>query len=343
MNNWEEYRRRFETTALAAGHSNKYILHFSGYAKNLFDQGLPIVYDQYHLANLLGYRANYVRKITNSPEHFYRVFSVAKKAGGERLISEPLPSLKEIQRWILDEILRHIPLSGYAKAFREKRSIRDNAYFHVDRNLVLSIDIKDFFNNLRHPKVFGVFLNLGYSTAVANMLTRLCTLKSSLPQGAPTSPALSNILMRRVDSRIAGFTRNKGIFYTRYADDMTFSGDFPPGMIIKFVQKVLHDENLEINQNKTRTRRPGQQQKVTGIIVNKKMQAPRSTRRELRQKMYYINKYGFDSHLRQTENSKANHIRHLLGVANFILSVNPKDLEVQGYYEQLIALLEDQI
>jgi RNA-directed DNA polymerase len=191
--------------------------------------------------------------------------------------------------------------------------------------------------------VFGVFLNLGYSTAVANMLTRLCTLKSSLPQGAPTSPALSNILMRRVDSRIAGFTRNKGIFYTRYADDMTFSGDFPPGMIIKFVQKVLHDENLEINQNKTRTRRPGQQQKVTGIIVNKKMQAPRSTRRELRQKMYYINKYGFDSHLRQTENSKANHIRHLLGVANFILSVNPKDLEVQGYYEQLIALLEDQI
>jgi RNA-directed DNA polymerase len=98
-------------------------------------------------------------------------------------------------------------------------------------------------------------------------------LNESLPQGAPTSPAISNIVMHRVDKRIAGFTKKHKINYTRYADDMTFSGEFAPGMIIKFVNNVLVDQNLRINNKKTHYRHQSQRQEITGIVVNNKMQA----------------------------------------------------------------------
>jgi RNA-directed DNA polymerase len=168
-------------------------------------------------------------------------------------------------------------------------------------------------------------VQLGYSVPVATMLSNLCCLSESLPQGAPTSPALSNLLMQQTDKRISGFIKKKKIRYTRYADDLTFSGDFEPGMIIKFVKSVMNDINLRLNEKKIRVRRPGQRQEVTGVIVNEKMQAPKELRRKLRQAVYYIEKYGLASHLDKTENLRANHVYHWLGIANFILFLNPKD------------------
>jgi RNA-directed DNA polymerase len=141
--------------------------------------------------------------------------------------------------------------------------------------------------------------------------------------------------MMNVDKRIAGFIRKNGIHYTRYADDMTFSGDFEPGMVIKFVRGVLKENKLKINYKKVRVRRPGQRQEVTGAVVNEKIQAPKEIRKKLRQSVYYIEKYGMASHLDKTENTKANHIYHLLGMANFILFLNPDDQEVRGYVEIL--------
>jgi RNA-directed DNA polymerase len=138
-----------------------------------------------------------------------------------------------------------------------------------------------------------------------------------------------------VDKRISAFTRKKEVRYTRYADDMTFSGDFEPGMLVKFVRSVLRDVDLRINYEKLRVRRPGQRQEVTGVIVNEKIQAPREVRKKLRQSVYYIEKYGLISHLDKTENTRANHIYHLLGIANFILFLNPEDQEVQSYIEIL--------
>ena len=120
--------------------------------------------------------------------------------------------------------------------------------------------------------MYAFFARLGYTIPVATMLENLCCLGGTLPQGAPTSPSLSNLLMRGVDKRIAGFIKQKGIFYTRYADDMTFSGDFEPGMVIKFVRSVLHDVGLQINEKKLRVRRPSQRQEVTGVVVNEKIQ-----------------------------------------------------------------------
>lgn len=114
-------------------------------------------------------------------------------------------------------------------------------------------------------------------------------------------------------------------------------------MIIKFVKKVLTDEDLRINEEKIRTRRPGQRQAVTGIIVNEKMQAPRQTRRKIRQAIYYIEKYGLQSHLEKTENIRANHLKHLLGIANFVLILNPEDKDTIDYYNKLLEMLENNL
>jgi RNA-directed DNA polymerase len=332
---WATYSEEFENIALRNNFTPEEIAFFLEYAKNLYDKKLPIIYDQEHLALLVGYKQEYLLKISNASQKFYRTFTIPKKSGGERKISEPLPSLKEIQHWILQEILDKLPVSRYAKAYVHKRSIRENARFHIGQKVVLTLDIEDFFGSLKYKRVYKIFLELGYSIPVSTMLSNLCCLDGGLPQGAPTSPALSNLLMFVTDKRISGFIKQKGIRYTRYADDMTFSGDFEPGMVVKFVRSVLNDKNLKLNEKKTRVRKPGQKQEVTGAVVNEKIQAPKELRKSLRQAVYYIEKYGLASHLDKTQNFKANHIYHWLGIANFILFLNPGDKEALKYREML--------
>ena len=171
------------------------------------------------------------------------------------------------------------------------------------------------------------------------MLSNLCCYKNTLPQGAPTSPIISNLIAINIDKRIGDFIQENKIRYTRYADDMTFSGDFNPGMVIQFVQKVLNDENFELNTEKTRARFQHQKQEVTGIVVNNKIQVSRSYRREIRQAIYYIKKFGLSSHLDKTNNNRANYIRHLLGRVNFVLFIDPKDEEFLEYRDLLINYL----
>jgi RNA-directed DNA polymerase len=341
--NWIAYSTEFSKKAQANGYTQDDIDFYLSYGKNLFDKKLPIIYDQQHLSLLVGYQEEFLLKISNSSRKFYRTFKIPKKAGGKRIISEPLPSLKEIQRWILEEILNKCRVSSYAKAYKRHQSIKDNAKFHINQSAVLTLDIKDFFPSLKVADVFNIFHNLGYSSSVSMMLSHLCCLNDSLPQGAPTSPALSNIIMNKVDKRIAGFVRKHDLHYTRYADDMTFSGNFIPGTIINFVKLVLSDMNLTINEKKTRSRKPNQRQEITGITVNSKMQVSRELRRQLRQSIYFIKKYGFASHLEKTKNQKANSLKHLMGIANFILFVNPADAETANYKNYLSEYYNSQL
>jgi RNA-directed DNA polymerase len=328
---WGSYQEKFRDKALNSGYTEEEIDKCLIYANKLYNNRIPIIFDQVHLSLLVGYSEGYLRRASNSPNSFYRCFKIAKKSGGEREIAEPLPSLKEIQYWILTEILYKCRVSRYAKAYIPKRSIKDNAKYHINQKIVLSIDIVDFFGSLSYTKVYQFFRNLGYARPVSTILSNLCCRKGSLPQGAPTSPALSNLLMDRVDKRIIGFTKKNKIRYTRYADDMTFSGNFDPGMVIKFVRSTLEDENLKVNEGKIRVRQQHQRQEVTGIVVNKKLQAPKELRNKLRQAVYYIEKYGLSSHLDRTKNLKANHILHLMGIANFIIFINQSDNEAIQY------------
>lgn len=337
---WDTYSKDFKHKATENFFTEAEINEYLDYGKKLFDKRLPIIYDQEHFSLLVGYKLSYILKVANSPQKFYRTFSIPKKSGGKRVISEPLPSLKEIQYWILIEILYKCRVSGYAKAYVPRKSILDNARFHVNKLSILKLDIDNFFPSLRWKKVYQLFRSLGYSKSVAMILSRVCCLNNSLPQGAPTSPALSNLLMASVDRRIIGFVKKYNIAYTRYADDLTFSGEFEPGMVIKFVKSVLSDVDLKLNENKTRYCLKNQRQEVTGITVNQKMQASKGVRKSLRQSVYYIKKFGLASHLEKTENQRVNSIRHLLGLANFILFVNPDDQETQEYKNYLKQFIE---
>lgn len=328
---WDIYCYEFKKKAEKAGKSREYCDKWIAYAEKLYCQGLPIIYNQEHLCELVGYHSVYIYAVSNAPEHFYRTYTIPKKSGGTRIISEPLPSLKEIQRWILDHILNEIPVSVYAKAYVQNKSIKDNTKFHRRQAILLSLDVENFFDSLSAEKVYETFKKLGYAEDVVVLLTNLCCLNGCLPQGAPTSPALSNIILFEFDNAIGAFTKEKKIRYTRYADDMSFSGDFQPGEVIRFVKQELRLYNLRINKQKIRTRRKGQRQEVTGIVVNEKMQLSKETRRKIRQEMYYIQKFGLESHQEFCQIRESNYLAHLNGKIQYGLFINPRDQELLSY------------
>ncbi|MFA7361976.1 MAG: retron St85 family RNA-directed DNA polymerase [Candidatus Kapaibacterium sp.] len=339
MIDWKIYSTHYREIASENGLRKNQIDKLLAYAKKLNDLDLPIIYDLKHFSLLVGYSDEYILKASNNSIPFYRNFRIKKKSGRYRNISEPLPNLKDIQKWILNNILYKIPVSKFAKAFIPNITLKDNAKFHRSQNILLTIDIENFFDSIRFIEVYKLFKHNGYSKGVSVLLSKLCTLEDRLPQGAPTSPYLSNMVFNSLDNRISQFCINREIRYTRYADDLSFSGDFKPGMIIKFVKYVIKSKKLKLNKNKTRTMFNHQRQEVTGIVVNKRMQVARNVRRKLRQDVFYIQKYGLNDHIRRKDIKESNYIKHLLGLSNFIKFVNPKDEKAVYNFDFLKQLL----
>lgn len=188
--NFSAYAKEFRAAAIKSGMHEEQITSLLAYAENLNNLGLPIIYDQLHLSLLVGYEYAFLIAISNETTSFYKHYEVPKRSGGKRAIDEPLPSLKEIQSWILSEIL--VPasktmVSSVAKAFMPGKSLRENARFHRGRKKVVALDITDFFPSIGFGAVYGIFQRMGYSKPVCVMLARLCTLRGKLPQGAPTA------------------------------------------------------------------------------------------------------------------------------------------------------------
>ncbi len=197
---WDIFERKFRKKATQQGMKQESINKWIAYAHALRVQKLPIIFDQTHFALLLGVNNEYLHAMSNAPEHFYRSFYISKRNGGKRRIDEPLPDLKKIQSWILQEILYRIPASKFAKAYIPGVCIKDNARFHRNQKIVLTVDVKNFFPSIKSGYVLGAFLSAGYNVDVAVLLTRLCCLREALPQGAPTSAYLSNLVMRTFES-----------------------------------------------------------------------------------------------------------------------------------------------
>ena len=337
---WKRYSVEFRELADRANRSEKYVEACLEYAKPLVDRGLPIIFDLDHFSRLVGYDQRYLSLCCLAPDMFYRRFQIRKKSGGVRTIDEPLPSLKEIQRWIHDHLLSVLPVSRYAKGFVAGRGIRENARFHRRQSVVLSLDITDFFPSIQRHRVYGIFRSIGYSQKVASLLGRLCTLDDCLPQGAPTSPMLSNLYARRIDQRLGGFARSKRLRYTRYADDITLSGKLDPGEVIKFVRKVLRTEGLVLNEKKTRAMYSHQCQEVTGIVVNDRLNTRREFRRHIRKELYYIKRYGLGSHLAYKGELRAHYLEHLEGLIAHALHVDPSSKEMMWARRLISRLME---
>lgn len=331
---WKEYEPQFKDMALNAGMRKVDIDAWLVYSKKLFIGKVPIIYDMSHLSKLVGYSTNYLLSVCNNTAASYKIYNIKKKSGGNRIIAEPLTSLKEIQRWVLVNILEKQRVSKYAKAYVKGRSIKENARFHKNQDQVLTVDLKDFFGSIKPKTIYSVFRVIGYSRQVSAFLCNLCCLNGSLPQGAPTSAALSNLVFKNNDSRLSNFCNKLGIRYTRYADDLTFSfnNDVAAGMVIKFVKKILSESDFELNDNKTRLMHRHQRQEVTGIVVNEKLQCNSVVRRQIRQEFFYIKRYGLSGHMsRKNVINEEKYLRHLIGVCDFIIHINPNDEEVIEY------------
>jgi len=233
--------------------------------------------------------------------HYYR-FSIPKRDGTQRPIWAPLPKLKNAQRWILRQIVERLPVHSAAHGFVPLRSTLSNAATHTGSQVIIKMDLKDFFPTVTFPRVKGVFRKAGYTEQVAILLAALCTEaprekvehagttyyiamgSRCLPQGAPTSPAITNTLCLSLDRRISALAHKNGWRYTRYADDLTLS--FPvkskktpaTGKMAGLIKRIVADEGFLINSNKTRFVRPSGCQRVTGLVVNDD-QPPRVPRR----------------------------------------------------------------
>lgn len=264
-------------------------------------------------------------KLTNRPKHYYRTFSIPKRTGGYRTIEAPTPLLKKIQQQILENFLEPHPVSRFAKAYKKGSTLKEMARFHVGQHMVVRIDLTDFFGSLKEVSVFRFFCQQGYSEAVTVILTKLTTYKGRLPQGAPTSPTLSNILMLKVDEKVGKYCTENKIRYTRYADDLVFSGDFSIKRLLAKLHSVLAPQRLRINNKKTRVMRRYSTQMVTGLVVNDKLSVSRDYRRKLRQELYYCEKYGVERHLGATRRSisSTKYINQLIGRINYVQHYHP--------------------
>ena len=228
----------------------------------------------------LGTSAKTLYAVSNNLGKHYRKVKLPKKNGGFRTLSVPDEVLKSIQRQIAEVLLIHSPTSRYAKAYRFGSSTLRNAKHHVGKQVVLKLDILHFFDSIRYSTVKDkVFPEEIYAEPVRILLTMLCYHKDALPQGAPSSPAITIIILYEFDEQIGQWCRERGIAYTRYCDDMTFSGDFNRAEVIRFVRLELKKMGFLLNEQKTQILRPGQQQTVTGIVVHEKLSIPADYRR----------------------------------------------------------------
>jgi hypothetical protein len=268
--------------------------------------GLPIWSDEGELAAALGLTIPALRHYSIHRQRettlHYVVFAIPKRSGGHRLIHAPKRRLKAIQRALHEQLVSKLPVSPFAHGFRAGRSVATNAAPHVAQPIVIKLDIADCFPTIHVGRVRGLLIACGYSYPVAQTLAVLMTEPLRQPvevdgtlyhvpvgprvcvQGAPTSPGLCNAILRRLDYRLAGLARKYGFEFTRYADDLTFSGHDPASIkpILTISARIARDEGLPLNREKTRVLRSGQRQTVTGVTVNQVAGLSRQERRRLR-------------------------------------------------------------
>ena len=291
----------------------------------LLAHGLPVLSTPAEVAQALGLPIPKLRWLcyhTEAAEKTHYVyFEIPKRSGGKRQLSAPLPTLAKAQEWVLHNILERLPTEPSAHGFIKERSTVTNAAPHRQKALVINLDLSDFFPTITYRRVRGFFERLGYSPAVSTLLSLLCTEaprrpveydgkryqvaigERALPQGACTSPAISNQISRKLDRRLLGMCNKHGWVYTRYADDLTFSTDADkkpdlPRMRAR-VRHIVTEEGFALNPKKGRVQRRSSRQSVTGIVVNDTLGLPREEVRKLRAILHQAKTTGLEAQNRE--------------------------------------------
>lgn len=294
-----------------------YIQQCVNYAEKLLDRNIPVIFDGYHVDKIL--------KMTQLQYPYYNVFIIHGKFK-IREIMAPSLKLKLRQRWILDEILKKIPLSECCHGFVTGKSIVTNAEKHIGKKQILTVDIEDFFPSIKIKQIIQIFKDIGYSKSAATRLADICCFDGQLPQGAPSSPYLANLRCRDMDHELLQISQKYGLAYTRYADDMTFSGDIDLLFLLPIITEIIKKYDFSLNNDKTRIFKENERKLVTGLLVQEDgLKIPKKFKRKLKQEIYYCKKFGVSTHLENIASVKSvNFKEYLYGKAYYIKMVEPK-------------------
>lgn len=318
--------------------------------KRLKSKKLPYIYNIDHFCILTNSSSKQVNLYLSNKEKGYTTFKLPKKNGDFREINAPSKKLKHIQRWILDNILYKLDSGDYAHGFIPEKTIYTNAKVHVNQDLVLGIDLKDFFPNINFRSVYYVFYSAGYTKKIAWKLADLCTYHWKLPQGAPTSPMLANLVALQLDEEIAKYCMRRNFEYSRYADDITVSGSYNLPMHKEKIIKIIEMNGFTINGKKTRMFSKGSRQMVTGLVVNDKVSIGRNKKKTQRAIVHNILINGPVVENRLNDPFFKERVFGHLGCANAVetefakpLIESLKKIDWSHYYEHIKEIKENEI
>lgn len=341
-------------------HSAEYQIETKAYQGVLGKNGLPVIYSLNHLCLMAGVNLEHIKNCCNSNrQDNYKRFKLKKKRGGFRVIQTPQDELKYLQRWILENILNKKNSHNACKGFDPDTSIKLNAEKHLKQEGILKIDLLRFYDSINEKRVYGLFKSLGYHPNLSVSLAKICTivpdqtffssfkkkeqhLKQKIkqdglgvvPQGAPSSPKISNLISISLDNRLQKLADKHNLNYTRYADDLTFSGTIETlSKIKKVVYRIIKEENLFPNYSKTKILKRGNPFFVTGLSVhNDSVTVPKKKKLEIEHHLHHCIKNGVQNHLTTSKITNRNFKDWLLGNIAFVNSVE-KEL-AEKYFKQ---------
>ncbi len=288
-----------------------------------------------------------LRQLAKKDKALYNTWTIPKRSGAERTITAPISELKWAQRSILEKLLYQVPDHDASVGFQPGMSIADNARIHSGADVVISIDLEDFFPTVKFPRVFGALKSVGFHKKIAGIITALCTWNGALPQGAPTSPRLSNMVCYRMDSIIRSYLDKKGWRYTRYADDITISfrkednPDFELKSvdgIVSVLRRIIEEEGFHVNEAKTKIMRKGRRQWVTGLVANSHPNILKTKFKQIRAAIHNSKMRGVDKAASEQSVSRVKFVQWVSGNLAFFHMVNPeKTSTMKDQWEEVLS------
>ncbi|MDM1067357.1 reverse transcriptase family protein [Myroides odoratimimus] len=341
-------RNTYIELAKSENRSQQFIEYSLNYADNLIKQGLPVIFSLKHFSLIMGIDLHTIKEIIANRGIHYSYYLIRKKKGGYRRIIAPHKNIKFLQDWIKLNILDKKVVHHASNGFIKNKSILDNAKVHLDSDTILNIDLKNFFESINERRVFGIFKYLGYHPNLALEFAKICTVdipdekfyslnqieqenfedlfnlnEPFLVQGAPTSPALSNITCINLDNRFQKLANKNNVKYSRYADDITFSGAEDNLPSISLLKKIIIEENFEINWKKVGKYKKGQKQLVTGLLINGSVRIPKRFKKDIFRHLYFCQKFGPINHFNKISPNKSFRKEWLMGKILYVNAVEP--------------------
>lgn len=315
----------------------------SWYVTQLQTRGSPVVWSVTHLAALVGVPVDFLYAASLKSELFYEKFTLPKRTGGLRTISAPKPELMLVQDWILKSILERQPVHEAAFAYRQGISAIDHALCHLGQPSLAHVDIQDFFPSIGVRRIIKIFRRCGYGPDLGRFLGLLCTSGNRLPQGASTSPMLSNLVLAKLDRRLFAYATRRRLRYTRYADDIFLSGASVAVSHWEFAKTLVADEGFVVNHDKSYLKRNRSKKIVTGVSIGAMTaRLPKVQRRQTRALVTRLVSSGVRDYVDASGEHDALVVERALGKLNYWLQIEPNNIWALQRREEVRALLQQQ-